>query len=65
MTWAMEAFEAGCLTKDHTGGLEIKFRDAQTMVELTRMIGRREGFGDLLAEGSAKIAKKLGCGAEF
>ena len=65
IAWAMEAFEAGCLTKDHTGGLEIKFGDAQTMVELTRMIGQREGFGDLLAEGSAKITEKLGCGAEF
>lgn len=65
ISWAMEAFEAGCLTKDHTGGLEIKFGDAQTMVELTRMIGEREGFGDLLAEGSAKTAGKLGCGAEF
>ena len=65
IAWAMEAFEAGCLTKDHTGGLEIKFGDAETMVELTRMIGQREGFGNLLAEGSAKIAEELGCGAEF
>jgi aldehyde:ferredoxin oxidoreductase len=65
IAWAMEAFEAGCLTKDHTGGLEIKFGDAKTMVELTRMIGQREGFGNLLAEGSAKIAEELGCGAEF
>jgi aldehyde:ferredoxin oxidoreductase len=65
IAWAMEAFEAGCLTKDHTGGLEIKFGDAQTMVELTRKIGQREDFGNLLAEGSAKIAEKLGCGAEF
>ena len=65
IAWAMEAFEAGSLNKEHTGGMEIKFRDAQTMVELTRMIGERKGFGNLLAEGSAQAAAKLGCGAEF
>jgi aldehyde:ferredoxin oxidoreductase len=65
IAWAMEAFEAGSLTKHHTGGLEIRFGDARTMVELTRMIGEREGFGNLLAEGSERAAAELGCGAEF
>lgn len=65
IAWAMETFEAGSLTTDQTGGMEIKFGDANTMVELTRMIAKREGFGNLLAEGSAKAAKELGCGLEF
>ena len=34
------------------------------MVRLTEMIGKREGFGDLLAEGSAMAAKKIGRGTE-
>jgi aldehyde:ferredoxin oxidoreductase len=65
ISWAMEACEAGILTKDHTGGLDIRFGDADTMVQLVEMIGKREGFGDLLAEGSARIAKKIGAGEEF
>ena len=65
IAWAMEAFEAGSLTKDHTGGMEINFGDAETMVRLTQMIGNREGFGDILAEGSARASEKLRLGAEF
>jgi aldehyde:ferredoxin oxidoreductase len=65
IAWAMEAYEAGRLGPDQTGGLEIKFGDAETMVKLTRMIGEREGFGDTLAEGSARAAEKLGLGTEF
>jgi aldehyde:ferredoxin oxidoreductase len=65
IAWAMEAYEAGCLTKEHTDGMPIKFGDAHTMVELTRMIGERRGFGNLLAEGSARAAAELGCGEPF
>lgn len=65
IAWAMESFEAGCLSKEQTGGMEIKFGDAQTMVKLVRMIGERDGFGNILAEGSARAAEKMGCGKEF
>ena len=65
IAWAMEAYEAGYLKPEHTGGMKIKFGDAEAMLQLTGMICRREGFGDLLAEGSAKAAQELGFGAEF
>jgi len=65
IAWAMEAFEAGMLTLEDTGGLELKFGNAQAMVKLTEMIGKREDFGDVLAEGSARAAVRLGRGAEF
>jgi len=65
IAWAMEAFEAGVLTPGDTGGLEIRFGDAALMVKLIQMIVDREGFGDILAEGSARAATKLGKGAEF
>jgi len=65
IAWAMEAFEAGSLTTEHTGGMQIRFGDAETMVRLTQMIARREGFGDILAEGSAKAAQKLGLGTDL
>lgn len=65
ISWAMETFEAGQLTTDHTGGLEIRFGDADIVVKLTEMIAKREGFGDVLAEGSARAAEKLGVGEAF
>ncbi len=64
IAWAMEAYTEGKLTTEDTGGLELNFGDADLMVELTKMIGEREGFGDLLAEGSARAAEKIGRGTE-
>lgn len=65
ISWAMETFESGQLTAEQTGGLEIRFGDPDLMVKLVEMIAKREGFGDVLAEGSARAADRLGVGAEF
>jgi aldehyde:ferredoxin oxidoreductase len=65
IAWAMEAFESDVLTLEDTGGLRLKFGNAAAMVKLTEMIGQRQGFGDVLAEGSARAAERLGCGTEF
>ena len=62
--WAMEAFDKGLLTTEDTGGIEIRFGDAATMVRLVEMIAKREGFGSLLAEGSLRAARSIGRGAE-
>jgi aldehyde:ferredoxin oxidoreductase len=64
IAWAMEAFEAGKLSLEDTGGIDLSFGNAETMVTLTKMIGERKGFGDLLAEGSARAAEKIGRGTE-
>ena len=65
IAWAMEAFEAGVITPKDTGGLDLRFGNGEAMVRLTEMIGKREGFGNLLAEGSERAAQQLGRGAEF
>ncbi len=57
---ACELFEEGLLTPADTGGLEIRFGDAETVHRLISMIARREGFGDVLAEGSAALAERYG-----
>lgn len=62
--FAMECYEKGILTKKQTGGLELNFGDGNILVELVEKIGKREGVGDLLAEGSRIAAQKLGKGAE-
>lgn len=64
IAFAMECFENGLLDLEKTGGIELRFGNPQAMVELVEKIGRREGLGDLLAEGSAKAAQKMGNGAE-
>jgi aldehyde:ferredoxin oxidoreductase len=64
IAWAMDCYENGLLTTDDTGGMELPFGDPAVMVRLTEMIARREGIGDLLAEGSARAAARLGRGSE-
>ncbi|MDQ7784578.1 MAG: aldehyde ferredoxin oxidoreductase family protein [Desulfomonilaceae bacterium] len=62
---AMEWFENGILTLEKTGGLDLSWGNAAAMVEAVEKIGRREGIGDLLAEGTKRAAEKLGAGAEY
>ncbi len=64
IAWAFDCFEQGYLTAEDTGGLELGYGDAQAMVTLTEMIGRREGFGDILANGSAGAAELIGRGTQ-
>jgi aldehyde:ferredoxin oxidoreductase len=56
---AMELVERGYLSEDQVGRT-LKWGDADALVKLTRMTGNREGFGDLLAEGSYRLADRYG-----
>lgn len=56
---AMEMYEKGILSRDEVGR-ELRFGDAGAIVELTRLTGMREGFGDKLAEGSYRLASSYG-----
>ena len=62
--WGMEAYELGLITKEDTNGLELKWGDADVMLELLRRIAYREDIGDLLAEGVKKASEKLGKGSD-
>ena len=64
IAWAMECFENGVLTEAEIG-FPMRFGDAAAMLRLLEMILRREGIGDVLAEGSARAADRLGKGHEF
>ncbi len=56
---AMELVDRGYLLEDQVGR-SLKWGDAEALVELARMTGNREGFGDLLAEGSYRLAERYG-----
>jgi aldehyde:ferredoxin oxidoreductase len=64
ISWAFEAFNEGKLTLDDTDGLDLSWGNAESMVKLVEKIATRDGFGDLLAEGSERAAKKIGRGTE-
>jgi aldehyde:ferredoxin oxidoreductase len=60
----MECFENGLLTAEDTDGIELRFGNEEAMLKAIDLIVRRDGIGDLLAEGSARAAQKIGKGAE-
>ncbi|MEW6357530.1 MAG: aldehyde ferredoxin oxidoreductase family protein [Planctomycetota bacterium] len=64
VAFAMECFENGILTKADTDGVELRFGNADAMVAMVEKIGKREGLGDLLAEGVMRASTKIGKGAE-
>jgi aldehyde:ferredoxin oxidoreductase len=64
IAFAMECFEKGLITKEDTGGIDLVFGNGDAMVKMVDLIGKREGIGDLLAEGCMRIAEKFGEGSE-
>jgi len=64
IAWAMECFDKGLLTAADTGGFVTHFGDHEGMLKMIDMIVKREGFGDLLANGSARAARAIGRGSE-
>jgi aldehyde:ferredoxin oxidoreductase len=64
IAFAMECYEHGILTPEMTGGLELRWGNAEAVIQLVHLIGRREGIGRLLGEGVRRAAAVLGRGAE-
>ena len=64
IAWAMECFENDVLSEEEIG-FPLPFGDAEAMVRATDMLAKREGFGDILAEGSRRAASILEKGNEY
>jgi len=64
IAFAMELYEKGILTQQDTGGIDLKWGNHQAIVTLTEKIVKREGLGDILADGVKKAAEKIGKGSE-
>ena len=62
--FAMDCFENGILTAKDMDGIEARFGNHEAMVKLLEKMGKREGIGDILAEGVKFAAEKIGKGAE-
>ena len=64
ISWAMECFEKGIITKRDTGGIDLRFGNEDAFIEMTEKIISRTGFGNILANGSEEAAKMIGKGSE-
>jgi aldehyde:ferredoxin oxidoreductase len=64
IAWAMECYEKGILTQEETDGIELTWGNADAMLTMIHKIARREGFGDVLADGVKRAAERIGRGSE-
>ena len=64
IAFAMECYENGILTKEDTDGIDLSWGNADAMIAMIHKIARREGLGDILADGVKRAAAKIGRGAE-
>jgi aldehyde:ferredoxin oxidoreductase len=64
IAFAMDLYEQEILSPEDTGGLPLRWGDADAAVTLLNQIARREGVGDVLAEGVREAARRIGDGAE-
>ena len=65
ISWVMELHERGMLTSEEVDGLDLSWGNGETILALIGKIARREGFGDLLADGTRVSAERLGRGMDL
>lgn len=60
IAFAMEAFERGLITTEDTGGVELTWGSGEALVAMVEKMGKREGIGELMSQGSKAMAEALG-----
>ena len=60
VAFAIECFEKGLISEKDTGGIKLEWGNAEAIVALTEKIGKQEGIGKILSEGSKKAAEQIG-----
>ncbi|MDD4875538.1 MAG: aldehyde ferredoxin oxidoreductase family protein [Dehalococcoidales bacterium] len=64
IAFAIECYENGIITKEDTEGIELTWGNHKSIVAMTEKMAKREGLGDILADGVKVAAEKIGKGAE-
>lgn len=64
IAWAFECYQRGVLSLKETGGLPLEWGNVNAIEKVLYLIAKREGIGNLLAEGSKKASEKVGKGSE-
>jgi len=57
---AMEMYEMGVITKEHTHGVDFSFGSAEALAKAAEWVSKGEGFGKDLALGSKRLCEKYG-----
>ncbi|MBN33812.1 MAG: aldehyde ferredoxin oxidoreductase [Rhodospirillaceae bacterium] len=57
---AMELFEDGVITTEQTGGIDLKFGNAEALCAVAELTGKGEGFGEEIGLGSKRLCEKYG-----
>lgn len=60
IAWAIDCFQNGIISEKVTDGIELSWGNPDMVLSLLKKIAYREGFGDLLAEGSFRASHKVG-----
>ena len=60
IAFAIECFENGLINEKDTDGLTLTWGNAKAIVTMAEKIGKKQGFGSILSEGSAEAAKQIG-----
>jgi aldehyde:ferredoxin oxidoreductase len=58
--WLLECYEKGLVTKKDTDGLEMTWGNGEAIAAMMKKIAARDGFGNVLAEGVMRAARKVG-----
>ncbi len=64
VSFVMDCHETGILTHEELGGIDAHFGNAEALLQLIEKIGKREGIGDVLADGVKAAAAKIGKGSD-
>ncbi len=57
---AMELFELGIITTEHTDGIELNFGNAEALTIMAEKTGLQQGFGKLLGLGALRLCEHFG-----
>jgi len=60
IAFAIECFENGLINEEDTDGLNLTWGNSEAIVAMAEKIGKKQGFGSILSEGSAGAAKQIG-----
>jgi aldehyde:ferredoxin oxidoreductase len=60
MSFVIDCYERGIISKEDTGGLEMNWGNAEAVRQMLHKIAKREGFGNILAEGVKRAAEQIG-----
>jgi len=55
IAWAMELYQRGIITAEHTGGLDLSWGNYPVVEKLLFMTAKREGFGDTIADSAKAV----------